>query len=201
MQYANRPWMFFWGAAALLGGAALPGIDSRGAAADAAAGTAGEFVTGAWQHHKLTFNYFGFTALYTCDGLEDQVRQILLHFGARKDVSVTATGCPGPFNEPSPNAWVNTDFYSLAPAADAGASDTVKARWTFLEVTPRRPNFMGGGDCELIQEMKDLITKNFTLRDVVYRTDCFPYQISIDGFAIKAQALKALPPKTDAAKG
>ena len=201
MQYANRPWMFFWGAAALLGGAALPGIDSRGAAADAAAGTAGEFVTGAWQHHKLTFNYYGFTSLYTCDGLEDHVRQILLHLGARKDLTVTATGCPGPFAAPSPNAWVNTDFYSLAPATDTGGSDTVKARWTFLEVTPQRPSFMGDGDCELVQQMKDLITKNFTLRDLQYRANCYPHEVTPDSYAIKAQALRLLAPKASAVKG
>ena len=38
-----------------------------------------------------------------------------------------------------------------------------------MEVTTRRPYFMRNGDCELIQEMKDLITQNFSLRDVAYR--------------------------------
>jgi hypothetical protein len=28
---------------------------------------------------------------------------------------------------------------------------------------------------------------------VNYRTDCVPYQLNIDDFSIKAQALKALP--------
>jgi hypothetical protein len=60
---------------------------------------------------------------------------------------------------------------------------------------------MGDGDCELIQEMKDFITKNFTLRDVQYRTDCVPNEVILDSFAIKAQALRALPPKASAVKG
>jgi hypothetical protein len=68
-------------------------------------------------------------------------------------------------------------------------------------VTPRRPNFMGDGDCELVQGMKDLITKNFSLRDVQYRTDCFPRQITLDGFAVKGQALRAVLPMRDAVKG
>jgi hypothetical protein len=193
--------MPLWGAVALLGGVLALSAGSRCAAADAAATTPGELVAGAWQHHKLTFNYYGITARYTCTGLEDHVRQILVHLGARKDLSVRATGCPGALDSPSHDAWVNTDFYSLAPAADAGGSETVNARWTVLEVTPHRPNFMGDGDCELIQEMKDFITKNFTLRDVQYRTDCVPREVNLDSFAVKAQALKALPAKTSAVKG
>jgi hypothetical protein len=201
MRYANRPWMPLWAAVAVLGVVPALSVDSRCAAADAANATSDELVTAAWQHHKVTFNYYGFTAFFTCSGLEDHVRQILVHLGARKDLTVRATGCPGAMDAPSPSAWVNTDFYSLAPAADAGGSDTVNARWTVLEVTPRRPNFMGDGDCELIQQMKDFISKNFTLRDVQYRTDCVPHEVILDSYAIKAQALRALAPKANAVKG
>jgi hypothetical protein len=52
---------------------------------------------------------------------------------------------------------------------------------------------MGDGDCELIQAMKDLVTKNFSLRDLEYRTDCVPHELMMDGFAVKGQALRALP--------
>jgi hypothetical protein len=175
---------------------ALGGGSSLGCAAIAADTAAGDIVSGAWQHHKVTFNYYGQTALYTCDGLEEQVRQILLHMGARQDAKVTASGCPGRFGTPSHTAWVDTDFYTLAPVAAAGGADTVKARWTSLDVSPRRPYFLGEGDCELIQEMKDLITQNFSLRDVDYRTSCFPNELTLDGFAVKGQTLKALPLKS-----
>ncbi len=60
-------------------------------------------------------------------------------------------------------------------------------------MSPTHPYFMAGGDCELVHEMKDIISKNFSLRDLNYRTDCVPHQVNIDGFGIKAQALKALP--------
>jgi hypothetical protein len=160
-----------------------------------------EVVDGAWQHHRVSFTYVGFTTLYTCDGLEDHVRQILLHLGARKDVHVTASGCPGPFNEPSHSAFVDAEFYALAPGAGAAAAATVKARWTALEVTSRRPSFMGDGDCELVQEMKDLITKNFSLRNIEYRTKCFPNDVTLDEFSIKGQALRAVPQVSDAVTG
>jgi hypothetical protein len=160
-------------------------------------------VDGAWQHHRVSFTYVGFTTLYTCDGLEDHVRQILLYLGARKDVHVTASGCPGPFNAPSHSAFVDAEFDALAPAAGAAAagaaaSATVKARWTALEVTSRRPSFMGDGDCELVQEMKDLITRNFSLRNVEYRTKCFPHDVTLDEFSVKGQALRAVPQVSDA---
>jgi hypothetical protein len=189
--------MSLWGAVAVLGGLSC-GLPSN-SAADAAATPAADIVTGSWQHHQVTFNYYGITSLYTCDGLEDQVRRILLHLGARKDAKVYASGCPGAYNAPSHSAWVKADFYTLAPAADAVGSNSVKARWTALEVTPRHPNFMGDGDCELIQGMKDLIVKNFSLRDIEYRTSCVPHEVSMDAYAVKGQALRAVTPNLDAA--
>jgi hypothetical protein len=204
MRQAIRPWILRWGVLALLGGLSGGALGSGAAIAAAPAGTAaapGDVVNGSWQHHQVTFSYYGFTSLFTCDGLEDHVRQILLHLGARKDVTVRASGCPGPYDSPSRSAWVHTDFYTLAPAAGADASGTVKARWTPVEMTPRRPYFMGDGDCELIQAMKDLITKNFTLRDVEYRANCVPHELWIDSYAVKGEALRALPLNSNALKG
>ncbi len=196
MRCANRPRMSLVGAIAVLGGLYLTGAPPSRAADENAHTPAADVVTGAWQHHKATFSYIGYTSHYTCDGLEERVRAILLHLGARKDAKVVASGCPGPIGTPSRSASVDADFYALAPVDDAGGSDTIKARWTALEVTPKRPKFMGDGDCELIQAMKDLITKNFSLRDIEYRTDCVPHQLMMDGFAVKGQALRALPVKS-----
>ena len=187
MRHTNHGWMAVWGMLA-----ALAGLPLGAAAAETAAAPPTDVVTGVWQHHKVTFNYTGFTSLYTCSGLEGHVRQILLHLGARKDLQVSAVGCPGPEDTPSRSAWVHTDFYTLAPAADTAGSDTVRAHWTSLEVTALRPSFMGEGDCELVDQMKDLITKNFTLRDVEYRTRCVPNQLPLGSYAVRGQALTAV---------
>src|SRR5579859_3928521 len=104
------------GFAALLIGLSYRAPSAR-AAAHSAAPQAGDAVDSTWQHHKVSFSYIGITTLYSCDGLEDQVRRILLHFGARKDAHVSTTGCPGPFNGPSHDAFIVADFYTLAPAA------------------------------------------------------------------------------------
>jgi hypothetical protein len=168
---------------------------SSHAAAQSADTPSDQGISGEWRHHKVSFDYVGFTALYTCPGLEDRVTQILRHLGARHDVKVSARGCPGPYNAPSRTAWVTADFYTLAPAAEPSGADTVTARWMPVELRPQRPYFMGAGDCELMQGMKDLITKNFSLRNIRYRTDCFPNTLTLDAFAINGQILRAAPQK------
>jgi hypothetical protein len=171
-----------------------------GSAASFAGGeaTGGEATAGTWQHHQSEFSYYGITALYSCDGLENNIRSLLLHLGARKDAKVSARGCPHGSSVPGHNAIVALDFYTLAPG-DANSADAVQARWTPVTVSPTHPYFMAHGDCELIDEMKDIISKNFSLRDLAYRTDCVPHQINIDDFSIKAQVLKALPAVAKAA--
>jgi hypothetical protein len=186
MQHSQRT--FLSSAAAL----ALAGICTVACVAPPPApAPKGKVVTATWQHHKVNFSYFGITSLYSCTGLETNIRSILLYFGARKDAKVTAQGCPQGPDVPGRYAIIDTDFYSLAPSSDS--SDTVPAQSMPVIVSPRQPYFVSGGDCELIKEMKDLITKNFSLSDLKYRTDCIPYEVNVEDFRIEAQALKALP--------
>jgi hypothetical protein len=171
--------------------ALFSGTGSRAAAPVAGSG---QVVTGAWQHHHVNFTYYGITALYSCDALETNVRSLLLHLGARKDAKVSAMGCPNGPSVPGHNAILDADFYTLSPSSDA--NDTVQAQWMPVLVNSTHPYFMGRGDCELIAEMKDLISKNFSLRELSYRTDCVPHEVNIDDFTVKAQVLKELPAPT-----
>jgi len=150
-------------------------------------------VTGIWEHHHANFTYYGITALYSCDGLENNIRALLLHLGARKDATVSARGCPHGSSIPGHNAIVDLDFYSLSPSTDAKGDNVVQARWVPVLVSPTHPYFMSHGDCELVDELKDILSKNFSLRELSYRTDCVPHQVNIDDFGIKADALKPLP--------
>jgi hypothetical protein len=171
------------------------------ASADTPPGSDATVVAGSWQHHTVKVSYYGITSLYTCGGLEDHVRDILLHFGARKDAKVRASGCARGPDAPSHNAWIDADFYTLAPATDSTAPDTVKAYWTLREMGPKRPYFMDDGDCELVDQMKDTISKSFALKDLKYETDCVPHEISLNGYHVKAEALIAVPvPKAPDAK-
>ncbi|MCC7461587.1 MAG: hypothetical protein IT480_03890 [Gammaproteobacteria bacterium] len=147
-----------------------------------------------WQHVKAKFNYFGFTSHYTCHGIEGKVGQILELFGARKDPKVVATGCERGPGHPSASAWVEVEFD--APAAGAGATpaETFAAHWAKLEVAPNRPFEMGAGDCELLEQMRDVLTKHFATKDLAYETHCVPHQTSLGAYSIKGQVLKASPP-------
>jgi hypothetical protein len=168
------------------------------AAAAAQTGT----TTARWQAQKLNFSYTGFTTLYTCDGLEGKVREILLAFGARKDVTVRATGCTEPMNRPSRMAWVAVEFSSLAPVAGpagsspgagagAPAGDAVQASWSKVQLSPNQPFFMGAGECELVEQMRDVLKKGFALRNVDYRVSCTPHQVSVADYTVTAEALMA----------
>lgn len=194
MQRSKRIGTLAVATAAFLVFMALPPLAS--AADDSPAG--GPVVAGTWVHRHANFTYWGITALYSCDGLEDNIRSLLVHLGARKDdVKVNARGCLRGPNVPSRNSIIELDFYSLAPSADANAAntaDTVRARWAPVLVNTTHPYFMGRGDCELVQQLKDTLSKNFSFRDLNYRTDCVPYAEYPDQFSVKAEALKALPP-------
>ena len=149
-------------------------------------------VAGSWQHHSVTFHYFGLTTRFSCSALEDHVKAILLHFGARKDAEVLAHGCLGP-DLPSRIAVVDADFYTLAPAADSSGADTVQAYWTNREIQPEHPYLLNDGDCELVRAMKDTVSKSFALKDLKYDTGCFPHQLYSNGYHVKANALIAVP--------
>jgi hypothetical protein len=177
---------------AVVGGLlALAALPVSSAPSDGPAG--GPVVAGTWEHRHASFHYNGITSHYSCAGLETNIRALLQHLGARKDLTVRAYGCPGGYNQPGRTAIVDVDFYSLAPSADANAANSVQARWTPVTVSANRPNSIGHGDCELIEEMKDILSKNFSLRDLNYRTDCVPHEVSMNDFSIKAEILKPLP--------
>jgi hypothetical protein len=154
------------------------------AAADTAATSA------AWKEHTAKFHYSGFTTHYTCDGLEQKVKSILVYLGARGDAKVRATGCTRGLNAPSPFAWVDAHFHSVAAADKATGADAVQAQWASFEIAPHRPVDMGDGECELVEQMKDVITANFTLRDVKYHTSCTPHQISLGDYAVSGKVLR-----------
>ncbi len=145
-----------------------------------------------WHSQKLEFTYAGFTAFYTCEGLESKVRDILLTFGARKDLKVRALGCDRAQNQPNKIAWVEAEFSSLAPAANGAGPDTVPAAWGKVELAPNRPTNMGMGECELVDQIRPMLEKGFALRNTNYQTSCVPKQISVADYNVKAEVLRPI---------
>ena len=162
-----------------------PAMAAASASSDLAAATPAQ-----WHAQKLEFTYSGFTAFYTCEGLESKVRDILLTFGARKDAKVHALGCDRAQDKPNKVAWVQAEFSSLAPTADASASDNVPAVWDKVQLAPNHPNNMGMGECELVDQMRPMLEKGFALRNTNYQTSCVPKQISVGDYNVKAEVLR-----------
>jgi hypothetical protein len=182
-RMSNQCWSIGLAATLLQAAGALHAASSDAAAENAS-----------WQPHHVQFDFYGITSRYTCDGLEGKVRQILLYLGARSDATVRATGCPGGSNSISRNAWVTADFSTLNTAAanPPTASSSSAASWTPLKIAANRPYFMGDGDCELIDQMRKVLTDNFSWRgQVMINTRCIPYSTSIHDYEIQGEVLKA----------
>ena len=171
-------------------GLALLALAILGASAALAAAAEPATAPAQWRKQTLKFDYTGFTALYTCDGLEGKVRDILLTFGARNDAKVRATGCSYGSSHPSKFAWVTAEFSSLAPASDPAAADVVKAGWSRVQLAPNRPSYMGAGECELVEQMREVLQKGFALRNTEYRTSCTPHQVSMADYSVSTEVLK-----------
>ena len=154
-----------------------------------------------WQPRKLEFTYMGITARYSCDGIEQKVRDILVTLGARKDVHVRASGCDmgagSGLGRISRTAMVEAEFNALVPEASGAtpaAAAHVRTAWVPVELRADRPRFLGAGDCELIEQLRDVLLKDFTLRNTEYRAACFPHQVSTGSYAVKTEALQAVVP-------
>jgi hypothetical protein len=144
-----------------------------------------------WQHHQETTSYFGDTSKYTCDGLEEKTRQVLLYFGVRADAKVEAS-CPD-LIRPVAHAFVHLDFYTLAPASTATPA-SVPARWADVVFRPRHPQFMDVGECELVNQLKDVVSNNFSVRNWNYGTACTPHHTTIQDYRVSGQVLQPSAP-------
>jgi hypothetical protein len=151
--------------------------------------SAADSVSVTWQHRAIKFSYVGDTTAYVCDALESQVRRILVFFGARKDATVRAS-CPLGPEVPSHQSFVTADFYVPTPVDDPAANGIVQAHWTALLINAHHPDFIGKGDCELLQAMKDSVLQNFAARDLKYSTSCFPHALTDGDFLVTGTGLK-----------
>jgi len=146
-----------------------------------------------WAPRKLSFIYQGFTSKYTCDGLRDQMKQILQELGASKDLVVKRYACTrldGP--EQSPGVLATFSVLTSPGTDDRGTagSKNVPARWdtvTLNSDTPRQSNW---GDCELIEQVKKQVLPLFTTRNLTYTSSCFPHDVSLAGAHLSVEVLR-----------
>lgn len=172
------------GSAAMLAVAAL----CTGAGPALAAGEEGA----TWVQKEINFRYVGFTTKYSCDGLRDRVRRILLELGARDDLTLAGYGCIG-VNSPETTPGVRIVMHVLQPAGTA-AGQTVAAHWKsvdLLSARDLRDPLDAALDCELIAQLKRQVLPLFAVRHVDYSATCSLNTPLVGGTRLKADVLVA----------
>jgi hypothetical protein len=167
-----------------------------GIAAAAAARADEGAVQATWTTKQVRFTYMGFTSRYSCDGLRDRMRRLLLELGARDDLKIHATGCTAGFGRPSPFPGVSGTINVLEPLGDkAPAPDTpvVSAHWKTVVVAPTGEPLEAAGECELIEQAKTSLLPLFSLRNEEYSSTCVPNQLTPGGTRLKVDVLIADP--------
>ena len=171
-----------------------------------ASGAAAEpAVEAVWTPRELNFTFLGFTAHYSCDGLQARMQKVLLMLGARPtDLQVLPGPCAAPYGRPDRFANVRVKMNVLVPAVgERGAADTptVPAHWKMVNLTASKDVVKEAGDCELIEQVKQSVLPLFTTRDVDYKSTCIPFQLTVGGTQLRTQVLVpdeqgAKPPAT-----
>ncbi len=151
-----------------------------------------------WVKKKINFSYLGFTTHYSCEGLTDTVRYVLLELGARKsDLNVHEFACTARLGEPTPFPGVAGTFYVLEPLAPeqatrpSGTEGIVPAHWQPVDVRFHRLETGEGmsGQCELLEQVKQHILPLFAARNVQFKSLCVPHELFAGGTSLKVEVL------------
>lgn len=142
-----------------------------------------------WVQKEVNFRYVGFTTKYSCDGLRDRMRGILLQLGARDDLKISGYGCTGvPAPETTPG--VHVVMHVLQPAG-ATPGQTTAAHWKTVDLLADRDLLDAARDCELISQLDRDVLPQFAVRHVDYRATCSVGTPLVGGTRLKADVLVA----------
>ena len=157
--------------------------------------------SGYWQEHKLAFAFMGFTSTYSCDGLADKLRLLLIAAGARPDSKVRAGVCALGPGRPDRFARADLRFWTLTlegtadsrrKSGGAGNKDTpVSGTWKPVSIAVQSPYGLERGDCELVEQFAQKVLPMFTTRNVVNNTRCVPHQDSGSLVDLRFESLTA----------
>jgi hypothetical protein len=160
-----------------------------------AADESGSGVPAVWADKELTFVYMGFTTRYSCDGLRDKMRGVLLDLGAeKKSLKVLQTGCSSAAGRPDPFPGVRVKMRVLQPAGTGTSTDDkqppVAAHWQPLDLKFRDSFTMDSGECELMEQIHQKVLPLFSVRNVEFKSTCIPHQASATRPILKSEVLK-----------
>ena len=161
---------------------ASPQSDAAAAAVPGAA-----IIPATWTPKELQFTYqTRFTTKYSCDGLRDRMRKVLIDLGARDDLQVQILGCvQGPDLLPGVRVKMNV----LEPAREWAIGRTVPAHWKHVDLLADRDAVSAAADCELIQQIKQQVLPLFATRNLDYSARCEKNHLVTGGTRLTADVL------------
>jgi hypothetical protein len=150
---------------------------------------------GVWQKHEYTFVFMGFTSTYSCDGLADKIKVLLIAAGARQDAKSWPGACARGFGAPDKFAQANLTFYTLAPSGTGTSSGSkqVDGVWRPVSFADRSPRELHTGDCEVVEQFRNNVLPMFTTRNVEDHTTCVPHQESGSLISLRFESFTAAP--------
>ena len=165
---------------------------------------------GVWQKHQYAFQYMGFTSTYSCDGLADKLQVLLRAAGARSDAKSQPGACAAGFGRPDKFARADLTFYTLVPAGNDATSaatadskpidskpvdgKTVDGVWRKVTLARLSPRELQIGDCEVVEQFRNLVLPMFTTRNVENHTTCIPFQESGTVIDLRFESFTAATP-------
>jgi hypothetical protein len=160
-------------------------------AADGAAQAPAATEPAVWTQKEVQFTYMGFTTHFTCDGLRDTVRDMLLQLGARKDdLKVYEQPCSRPDRpDPFPGVKIKMSVLQPAPATPNSQAPMVEAHWKAVKLPNRTNGLDAAGQCELLEQFKQKVLPLFTTRNVNLNASCVPHQLDPIGTSLQAEVL------------
>jgi hypothetical protein len=150
---------------------------------------------GNWQKHEYSFAFLGFTSTYSCDGLADKIKLLLIAAGARRDVKSQPGACASGFGRPDKFARADLTFYTLAPIGAGTPADVkrVDGGWRPVSFADHSPRELFTGDCELVEQFRNTLLPMFTTRNLDGHTTCIPHQNSGSVIDLRFESFTAVP--------
>ncbi len=163
-------------------------------------GAASPHSPGVWQKHQFAFQYMGFTSTYSCDGLADKLKMLLLAAGARSDAKSQPGACSASYGRPDKFARADLTFYTLAPGDEATNADTANPKpvdgvWRNVAIANRSPRELQVGDCEVVDQFRTQVLPMFTTRNIENHVTCIPFQQSGTVIDLKFESFAAATPR------
>ncbi|OGT81244.1 MAG: hypothetical protein A3H91_04110 [Gammaproteobacteria bacterium RIFCSPLOWO2_02_FULL_61_13] len=156
-----------------------------------ALGALAEATPAVWKEMEFKFSYHGFTTRYSCDGLKYKVRIILTALGARSNPHIRATGCEiGGGVAFAPRLHVNAAFPEALPAGGEDAQ-SFAAQTDVVTLSPRRPQGLESGDCELVEQLRHSVFPDIGSRVLTDSTSCVPHQANLGRPYMQLEVLRS----------